>query len=34
MTPSSRNRVVALLANNTPKNDFAEFEEITVTGDE
>lgn len=34
MTPSSRNRVAALLANNTPKNDFAEFEEITVTGDE
>ena len=34
MTPSSRNRVAALLANNTSKNDFAEFEEITVTGDE
>lgn len=34
MTPSSCNRVAALLANNTPKNDFAEFEEITVTGDE
>lgn len=28
MTPSSRNRVAALLNDNTPKDEFAEFEEI------
>lgn len=28
LTPSSRSRVAALLSDNTPKDDFAEFEEI------
>lgn len=28
LTPASRSRVAALLSDNTPKNDFAEFEEI------
>ena len=30
MTPSSRNRVAALLAADTPKDDFADFEEAEV----
>lgn len=28
LTPASRSRVAALLSDNTPKDDFAEFEEI------
>ena len=30
MTPSSRNRVAALLSGNAPKDDFADFEEVDV----
>ena len=28
LTPSSRHRVVALLSDDVPKDDFAEFEEV------
>lgn len=30
MTPSSRNRVAALLSGNAPKDDFADFEDVDV----
>lgn len=30
MTPSSRNRVAALLSGNEPKDDFADFEDVDV----
>ncbi len=34
MTPSSRHRVAAIMADNTPKDDFAEFEEVKEKSDE